>query len=57
MTRERYEVTDREWSTIEPSLLNKPPPVPRVYDRRVLNGGFLQGLSFNRSLGHGSKVV
>ena len=38
MTRRRYELTDREWSIIEPLLPNKPRGVPRVDDRRVLNG-------------------
>jgi transposase len=38
MTRRRYELTDREWSIIQPLLPNKPRGVPRVDDRRVLNG-------------------
>lgn len=38
MKRRRYELTDREWSIIEPLLPNKPRSVPRVDDRRVLNG-------------------
>lgn len=38
MTRRRYELTDQEWSIIEPRLPNKPRGVPRVDDRRVLNG-------------------
>lgn len=38
MTRRRYELTEREWSIIEPLLPNKPRGVPRVDDRRVLNG-------------------
>jgi transposase len=38
MTRRRYELTDREWFIIEPLLPNKPRGVPRVDDRRVLNG-------------------
>ena len=38
MARRRYELTDREWSSIEPLLPNKPRGVPRVDDRRVLNG-------------------
>lgn len=38
MTRRRYELTDWEWSIIEPLLPNKPRGVPRVDDRRVLNG-------------------
>jgi len=38
MTRRRYELTEMEWSIIEPLLPNKPRGVPRVDDRRVLNG-------------------
>ena len=38
MARRRYELTDREWLIIEPLLPNKPRGVPRVDDRRVLNG-------------------
>jgi transposase len=38
MARRRYELTDREWTIIEPLLPNKPRGVPRVDDRRVLNG-------------------
>ena len=38
MTHRRYELTDFEWSIIEPLLPNKPRGVPRVDDRRVLNG-------------------
>lgn len=38
MTRRRYELPDGEWSIIEPLLPNKPRSVPRVDDRRVLNG-------------------
>ena len=38
MSRRRYELTDREWLIIEPLLPNKPRGVPRVDDRRVLNG-------------------
>ena len=33
-----YELSDFEWSIIEPLLPNKPRGVPRVDDRRVLNG-------------------
>jgi transposase len=36
----RYELTDDEWAAIEPTLSNKPRGVPRVNDRRVLNGIF-----------------
>ena len=38
MTPRRYELSDFEWSIIEPLLPNKPRGVPRVDDRRVLNG-------------------
>lgn len=34
----RYELTDFEWSIIAPLLPNKPRGVPRVDDRRVING-------------------
>jgi hypothetical protein len=34
----RYRLTDDEWSAIKPMLPNKPRGVPRVNDRRVLNG-------------------
>jgi transposase len=36
----RYELTDLEWSAIKPFLPNKPRGVPRLNDRRVLNGIF-----------------
>ena len=36
----RYELTDFEWSAIRPFLPNKPRGVPRVNDRRMLNGIF-----------------
>jgi transposase len=36
----RYELTDYEWATVRPFLPNKPRGVPRVNDRRVLNGIF-----------------
>jgi transposase len=36
----RYELTDHEWFAIKPFLPNKPRGVPRVDDRRVLNGIF-----------------
>jgi transposase len=34
----RYELSDAEWATIRPMLPNKARGVPRVDDRRVLNG-------------------
>ena len=36
----RYDLTEFEWHVIEPLLPNKPRGVPRVDDRRVLNGIF-----------------
>ena len=36
----RFDLTDFEWSVIEPLLPNKPRGVARVDDRRVLNGIF-----------------
>ena len=36
----RYELSDYEWTTTKPMLPNKPRGVPRVNDRRVLNGIF-----------------
>jgi len=36
----RYELSDKEWIAIKPMLPNKPRGVPRVNDRRVLNGIF-----------------
>nr|WP_280514617.1 transposase [Camelimonas fluminis] len=38
MSRRRYELTDHGWAIIAPLLPNKPRGVPRVNDRRVLNG-------------------
>lgn len=35
-----YELADYEWVAIKPMLPNKPRGVPRVNDRRVLNGIF-----------------
>lgn len=34
----RYELSDQEWAVIKPMLLNRTRGVPRVNDRRVLNG-------------------
>lgn len=36
----RYELSDHEWAVITPMLPNRPRGVPRVNDRRVLNGIF-----------------
>jgi hypothetical protein len=36
----RYELSDYEWAAIKPMLPNKPRGIPRVNDRRVLNGIF-----------------
>ena len=45
----RYELTDFEWAAIRSFLPNKLRGIPRVNDRRVLNGIFL-GLTLRRSL-------
>ena len=37
-TPRRYELSDFEWSIIQPLLPNKPRGVPRADDRKVLNG-------------------
>ncbi len=36
----RYDMSEFEWRVIQPLLPNKPRGVPRVDDRRVLNGIF-----------------
>jgi hypothetical protein len=36
----RYELSDHEWSVIKPMLPNRPRGIPRVDDRRILNGIF-----------------
>jgi hypothetical protein len=36
----RYDLTEKEWPAIRPHLPNKPRGIPRVDDRRVLNGIF-----------------
>jgi len=38
MTRRRFDLTGFEWSVIEPLLPRKSRGVPRVDDRRVING-------------------
>jgi hypothetical protein len=35
-----YALADWEWTALRPMFLNKPRDVPRVNDRRVLNGIF-----------------
>lgn len=37
MARRQSDLTDFEWSIIQPLLTDKPRGVPRVYDRRVIN--------------------
>jgi transposase len=49
----RYELADLEWSAIKPFLPNRPRGVPRVNDRRVLNGVFW----VLRSGGHGATCL
>jgi transposase len=54
----RYELADYEWAAIKPMLPNKPRGVPRVNDRRVLNGIFwvlrsgAPGVTCRRRLAH-----
>ena len=50
----RYELSEHEWRVIKPMLPNKPRGVPRVDDRRVLNGIFwaLVGCTVARSAQH-----
>jgi transposase len=36
----RFDLSDQEWAIIAPLLPNKPRGVPRIDDRRVLNGIF-----------------
>jgi transposase len=43
----RYELTDDEWASIKLMLPNKRRGVPRVNDRRVLNGHLL-GLAWRK---------
>ena len=42
MAHGRYDLTEFEWKIIQPLLPNKPRGVPRVDDRRILNGIFYQ---------------
>jgi Putative transposase of IS4/5 family (DUF4096) len=54
----RFDLTDFEWSVIQPLLPNKPRGVARVDDRRVLNGIFWRlrrarpGLTFRSAAHH-----
>jgi transposase len=50
----RYELTDYEWAATKPMLPNKSRGVPRVNDRRVLNGIFRSGAPWRdfRTLDH-----
>jgi len=36
----RFDLSDAEWAIVDPLLPNKPRGIPRVDDRRVLNGIF-----------------
>lgn len=42
MARRRFDLSDFEWTVIQPLLPNKPRGVPRVDDRRVINGILLR---------------
>ena len=56
MTLRRYELSDFEWSIIEPLLPNKPRGVPRSDDRKVLNG--IYWLAAHRfALGRNSRAL
>jgi transposase len=46
----RYELTGYEWTAVRPMLPNKPRGVPRVNDRRVLNGIFWVGTHYYSNL-------
>jgi len=52
----RYELTDYEWTAIKPFLPNKPRGVPRVNDRRVLNGIFW-GLAIWSTVARSAKCI
>ena len=52
----RFDLTDFEWSVIQPLLPNKPRGVPRVDDRRVLNGIFWR-LRTGRAVGRHSGAL
>jgi hypothetical protein len=48
----RYELSDAEWAAVNPMLPNKPRGIPRVDDRRVLNGIFWVWRSLARPAGN-----
>ena len=52
----RYELSDYEWSVIKPMLPNKPRGIPRVDDRRILNG-YLLGLAFRRTMARSARQL
>lgn len=53
----RYELTDFEWSAIRSLLPNKPRGIPRVDDRRVLNGIDLLGLTLRCSVARSAGIL
>jgi hypothetical protein len=55
MNPRRYELTDFEWSIIQPLLPNKPRGAPRVDDRKVLKG--LPVTGWHSSLITGAPIV
>ena len=56
MSARRDELTDFEWSIIEPLLPNKPRGVPRADDRKVLNGIYWR-LRTGSALGRHSRAL
>ena len=52
----RYELTHFEWAAIRSFLPNKPRGIPRVNDRRVLNGIFPHNFAIIASFGGGRLV-
>jgi hypothetical protein len=52
----RYDLSDFEWAAIKPLLPNKSRGVPRVNDRRVLNGIIL-GLAFRRTVARSAGLL
>ena len=53
----RHELADYEWVAIKPMLPNKPCGVPRVNDRRVLNGIFWVLRSGARPAGVRGRII